>query len=91
MRLYELVVILRNTLSEDKRKKLIELIKSWLKEAKITKENAWGQKTLAYSIKREKTGFYHFMSFEGENIPLDFEKRLLGQEDVIRHLLLRRK
>jgi small subunit ribosomal protein S6 len=91
MRLYELILILRGSLSEDKRKKIMDAIKGWLKETKVTKENAWGLKTLSYKIKREKTGYYYALSLEVKNIlPADLEKRILAQEDIIRHLLLRR-
>lgn len=99
MRLYELVLIFKSSLSSEKRKKLLETVKKWLGPAspqggdlKITKEDNWGEKALAYPIKKEKSGFYYFASFQGEKgIPLDFEKRLYGQEDILRHLLIRKK
>lgn len=91
MRIYELVVILRSSLSEEKRKKMLETIKGWLPEIKIKEENVWGQKPLAYPIKKEKSGYYMDYVFESENaIPMDFEKRLLGQDDILRHLLIRK-
>jgi len=89
MRTYELVLVLNSSLTSEKRKKLIETIKGWLKEAKITKEEDWGQKALAYPIKREKIGFYHLFSFEANTIPTDTEKRILSQDQVLRHLLVR--
>lgn len=92
MREYKLVLIFRNSLSEEKRKKLLDTVKGWLKSAKITKEDAWGQKALSYVIKKEQSGFYHLLSFEiMESIPLDLEKRIQGQDDILRHLLLRLK
>lgn len=91
MRIYELVVILRSSLSEEKRKKMLEIMKGWLKEIKIKEENVWGQKPLAYPIKKEKSGYYVDCVFESESaIPVDFEKRLLGQDDILRHLLIRK-
>lgn len=91
MRLYDLVLILRSSLSEKEREKLLETVKSWLKDVKIVKEESWGQKPLAYKIKRELSGHYHKLELEAETIPTDFEKRLLLQENVLRHLLLRTK
>ena len=58
MRAYELVLVLKTSLSEANRKKLLETIKSFLPELKIVKEDEWGQKPLAYSIKKELAGHY---------------------------------
>lgn len=91
MRAYDLVLIFKTSLSEDKRKKLLETIKSWIKEAKIVKEDLIGTKVLAYTIKRQKDGFYTQVSFEAETILPDLDKRMLAQEDILRHLLIRRK
>lgn len=91
MRVYELVLVLKSSLSEKEREKLIDTIKSWLKDVKVAKEEVWGQKPLAYKIKRELAGFYHKMDLELESVPSDFEKRLLTHESVLRHLLLRKK
>lgn len=90
MRNYQLVLVLKASLSEVQRKKLLETIKSWLKDVKIAKEEEWGQKPLTYSIKRETSGFYLNYQLETENFPLDFEKKLVSQDDVLRHLLLRK-
>lgn len=91
MRLYELVMILKSSLSEKEREKLLETIKGWLKDVKIIKEESLGQKPLAYKIKRELSGVYHKIEMEAENIPADFEKRLNTSENILRHLLLRKK
>ncbi len=92
MKLYELVLVLRTSLSEAERKKLLTSIKSWVKDLKVTKEEEWGQKPLAYEIKREAAGHYYLFQFEGEKaIPADFEKQILASENVLRHLLLRKK
>lgn len=92
MREYELAVVLKTSFSETERKKILLIIKEWLKGLKIVKEEEGGQKRLSYPIKKEQNGFYYFLSFEGENgISSDFEKKLLGQESILRHLLIRRK
>ena len=92
MRLYELVLVFRPSLSEKERAKLLETIKGWFKEFKITKEEEWGQKPLAYKIKKELAGFYYDLNLEGEQgLPADFEKRLMENENVLRYLLLRKK
>lgn len=92
MRIYDLVLIIKSSLSQAQRKKLLESIKEWLKDVKVKEEKSWGQKPLSYQIRKEVSGFYHQMMLETEKIlPLDFEKKLLAHEDVLRHLLIRRK
>lgn len=92
MRSYELAVVLRSSLKEVDRKKLVDTIKSWLQDAKITKEEDWGSKALKYAIKKELTGHFFHMVLETANaIPADLEKRLLSEEKVLRHLLVRTK
>lgn len=92
MRLYELVLVIKSSLSESQRKKLIDTIKSWLKDVKVVDEKAWGSKVLAYKIKKELTGFYHILEIEvNAQMPADFEKKLLEQEDILRHLMVRKK
>ncbi len=99
MRLYELVLVLRPSLKEADRKKLLTTIKEWLKDVKIKKEDDWGQKPLAYAIDHEESGHYYMLTIEadpevatGKNgIPKDFEQRITRQDNVIRHLMLRTK
>lgn len=91
MRSYELILVTKTSLTDTLRKKLIAGIKTLLKDLKIVKENEIGQKSLAYKIKREANGYYWDFVVEGESIPSDFEKRLLENENILRHLLLRTK
>lgn len=76
-------------MSESERKKLTGTVKDWLRDVKIVKEEEWGQKALAYKIKKENAGFYLNYELEAEVIPGDFEKRIIGQDAIIRHLLVR--
>lgn len=92
MRSYEIVVVLKSSLGEQVRKKLVDTIKSWLKESTVVKEENWGQKILSYPIKKQTSGYYVFMTLESNTgLPADFEKKLLGNEQVLRHLVVRRK
>jgi ribosomal protein S6 len=89
MRTYELTLVLRPSLKDTDRKKLIDEIKGFAKGSKVSKEEEWGQKPLSYPIKRELAGFYVNYVLEMENIPMDFEKRLITSDGVLRHLLVR--
>ena len=91
MRTYELVLVLRSSVKEADRKKLLEQVKGWLGKITVAKEDDWGQKALAYPIKKEDSGHYYQFVLEGEAFPSDFEQRLIHNEQIIRHLLLRTK
>lgn len=92
MRKYDLVVVLRSSLKDSERKKLIDSIKTSLKGMKIAKEEEWGQKPLAYNIKKEAAGNYFLFKLETEEtIPAGFEQKLLTNDNILRHLLLRTK
>lgn len=91
MRKYELVVVLKSSLKEADRKKIVDTIKTELKDAKEIAVNEWGQKPLAYNIKKEFSGFYIQFKFDIENIPAGFEQKLFTNEEILRHLLLRTK
>ncbi len=87
-----MVVVLRTSLKDAERKKLIDGIKTSLKDMKIVKEEEWGQKPLAYMIKKELAGHYYLFELETEEtIPGGFEQKLLTKTDILRHLLLRTK
>ncbi len=90
MRSYELILVVRSSLTDTLRKKLIAGVKVLLKDLKIVKESEIGLKSLAYKIKRETSGFYFDFALEGENIPHDFEKKLAENESILRHLVLRK-
>ncbi len=92
MRIYELVLVLKTSLSDSQRKKTLDTIKGWLKDLKIVKEEQIGQKLLSYKIKKEDNGHFVRLLMEAkEIIPEDLEKKLLGEENILRHLLLRNK
>lgn len=92
MREYELVLVMRPSLKEAERKKLLETVKEWLGKVKIAKEHDWGQKALAYPIKHEDAGYYLMLQLTSEEgIAQDFETKLLRNDSIIRHLMLRTK
>ncbi len=91
MRTYELVLVMKPTIKEADRKKILEQVKGWLGTVKVTREEDWGQKALAYPIKKEDAGHYFQWFLEGETFPTDFETRLIQNNDILRHLLLRTK
>lgn len=92
MRQYELVLVIRTSVTEKDREKLLSDIKALLKDIKIAKEEDWGQKPLAYAIKRENAGVYIKWDLETEEtVPAGFEQTLIQNDKILRHLLVRTK
>jgi len=92
MRTYELVLVMKPSLSESDRKKVLETIKGLMKEVKVTKEEDWGQKPLSYKIKKELAGYYIQLHLESEaGVGVGVETKILNNDNVLRHLLLRTK
>lgn len=91
MRQYELALVLRGDLSDSARKKVLDSVKSFVKELKIKEEKELEKKALSYKIKKQNDGLYFHLKLEGETVPADLEKKLLNQEEVLRHLLVRTK
>ena len=96
MRTYELALVMRSSVKEADRKKLLGTIKEWLGKVKIAKEVDLGQKALAYPIKKEDSGHYYVLHLEIEDskegfggVPKDLEQRIIRTDSFIRHLLLR--
>jgi ribosomal protein S6 len=84
--------VVRPSVKEADQKKLVENVKSWLNDVKFTKEEAWGQKPLAYPIKKEIAGNYYLWHFESEEgVKKEFEERIFRNDNIIRHLMLRTK
>jgi len=89
--IYQLTVVVRSTLKDTQQKKVIEDIKDVFGKAKI-KENVWGQKPLAYPIKKEISGYFVSLDIETEEkVPQDLEKKIISNDDILRHLLLKSK
>ena len=85
---YNLTLVLRSTLKDADKKKLIEAVRQLFGKAKIG-EKEWGQRPLSYPIKREVSGIFVNMSIEGDKPEAGFEKKLLGNDQILRHLFLK--
>lgn len=63
---YELMLIVNPSISEEDRTKTLDNVKALLKKnsAKITKEDIWGDKKLAYKINKSERGFYVLLQLD---------------------------
>mgnify|MGYP001127601441 CR=1 FL=1 len=84
---YELTFLLKKKEDEKTVKDIITSIKG-----KILKESAWGEKKLAYPIKKNQSAFFFnwLVEVEEKNI-FDLRKKLNFEEKIIRYLLLKLK
>ena len=89
---YETVFIITPVLSDEQTKDVIKKYKDLLKDkgAKITHEENWGMRKLAYPIQKKSTGFYYLMEFEADaSVILPFETEFRRDERVIRFFTTR--
>ncbi len=79
-------------MDEKARKELMEAMKKKMlgERGKVTKEDVWGNRDLAYPIKKQSKGFYaHFEFTTDPKLAKDLDKSLKVEEDIIRYLLVR--
>ncbi len=90
MRYYELIFVLKPTLTEEEMSSKVEQIKNLIisNGGEIYNEEKWGRRTLAYPIQKFNNGYYFIINFRTENseLPTKLEYNLRLDEDVIRFL-----
>lgn len=99
MRKYEIMFIVKPTLQEDAIKNVAASFQKTLESngAKVTNVDAWGQRTLAYEIKKGndtyKSGYYYVINLESNDDKAikEFDRLALISSDVIRHLVIRKE
>lgn len=88
---YETVFIMTPVLSEDQAKETVKKFKDILTKegAKITHEENWGLRKLAYPIQKKNTGFYYLMEFESDGkVVGELELQFRREERIIRYLTI---
>jgi small subunit ribosomal protein S6 len=92
MRRYELMLVIRPDVADDKSQAVIDRITRQITAAggQIVKVAPWGRRRLAYPIDRHREGSYHIILFHAPSDALaELEHSLLITEEVLRHLLTR--
>jgi len=92
MRRYELMLILRPDVADDKAQAVIDRTTRQLSagSGQIVKVAPWGRRRLAYQIDRYREGSYHIVLFEAPADALaELERGLQITEEVLRHLVTR--
>jgi small subunit ribosomal protein S6 len=92
MRRYELMLVLRPDVADDKAQAVIDRTTRGIVASggQIAKVVPWGRRRLAYQINRYREGSYHIILFEAPADAIaEMERTLLITEEVIRHLVTR--
>jgi small subunit ribosomal protein S6 len=92
MRRYELMLVLRPDVADDRAQAVIDRTTRQIVAAggSIVKVAPWGRRRLAYQIDRYREGSYHIILFEAPGDALaELERTLLITEEVLRHLVTR--
>jgi small subunit ribosomal protein S6 len=92
MRRYELMLVLRPDVADDRAQAVIDRTTRQIVAGggSIVKVAPWGRRRLAYQIDRYREGSYHIVLFEAPGDALaEMERTLLITEEVLRHLVTR--
>src|SRR5207342_310019 len=92
MRRYELMLVLRPDVADDKSQAIVDRTTRGIVAAggQIVKVAPWGRRRLAYPIDRHREGSYHIILFHAPSDAIaELEHSLLITEEVLRHLVTR--
>ncbi len=86
---YEIMLIVSGSLEEKAADKVADEILSSLKKTKV-ETTKYGNKQLAYVIKKDTHGYYYQYNFETDEVPLinEFRRLCLINKNVLRHLII---
>ena len=90
MRRYELMLLLRPDLEDDKLQAAVEKVTRAVVNAggSLSKVSPWGKRRLAYDIARHREASYFLIHFDIEPSQVrEIERGLLISEEILRHLV----
>ena len=90
MRRYELMLLLRPDLEDDKLQAAVEKVTRAIVNAggSLSKVSPWGKRRLAYDIARHREASYFLIHFDIEPSQVrEIERGLLISEEILRHLV----
>ena len=89
MRRYETVFIVNPELSEEQRQPILDKLKGILSEDReiLIKFDEWGQKRLAYEVKKHTRGYYVLMDFCGDGaLVKEIERNMRLDDRVLKYM-----
>ena len=95
MREYEVTIIINSNLDDEARNEIIERVEGWLTPDEEGAEKPaihhWGQRSLAFPIKKQTDGYYVFYEVTLDPQQMhNVEREILYVEDILRHLVVRK-
>ena len=92
MRNYEIMFILSTQLSDDEKKAGVKLVEETLTKAGAVelKTEIWGDRKLAYPIKKKENGYYVLILFQidGTRLP-EVEAKLNISESILKYMIVK--
>jgi len=92
MRKYEIMYIIRPTVTEEERPQIVADLNDIFtsRGGEILEVNEWGMRDLAYEIDKHKKGYYVVLSVNcEEEARAEFDRVVRIREDIIRYLIIR--
>ncbi len=91
MRTYEVLFILSPQVPEEEAASLITDFKRVAEGtgARLTHEEAWGRRRLAYSIQKFTEGNYHVFTFDSDSSLSELDRRMRNSDRILRHMIVR--
>lgn len=90
---YEMVIILKPELEEEKRSAALDRIYDAINEnGKVGEVDEWGIRKLAYEINYIKEGYYVIVNFEADpTVVAEAERRARIQDQIIRYMVIKKE
>lgn len=90
-RIYENVIILRGTFTEEDYKKALEKIKEYLAKHEIEKIEEIGKKKLAYEVDKNNEGYYIIIELKAtEQEVFELERFYRINDNVLKFLIVKK-
>src|SRR5437879_8261187 len=91
MRTYEVLFILSPQVPEEEATALVAEFKKVGEStgAKLSHEDAWGRRRLAYPIQKFNEGIYHLFVFESDGSLAELDRRMKNSDRILRHMIVR--
>ena len=92
MKNYEIMFILSTQLTDEEKQAKVKFVEEALvkSEAAEIKTEVWGERKLAYPIKKKENGYYVLTTFQIDGIKLaEVEARLNIEDSILKYMIVK--
>ena len=92
MNKYEMLYIIENEVSEEKKQAVIDKLSDIVTTSggAVESIDKWGTRKYAYPIDYKTEGYYVLMNFESDaNVPAELDRQIRINDDTVRCMILR--